>query len=68
MPDENQPGHHPEEEQDKPEPDAFAARLRGEGREPGHEPFAVTLALIPLRLSLHGLRMARNMVERTFRR
>ena len=27
VPEENQPGHHPEREQDKPDPDAFADRL-----------------------------------------
>src|ERR671928_1052692 len=30
VPPENQPGHHPPEEQDKPDLDAFAAKLGGE--------------------------------------
>lgn len=32
VPPENRPGHHPEEEQDKPDPGAFAAKAAGEGR------------------------------------
>jgi len=35
VPPENQPGHHPEKEQDKPELDAFAARLGTDPTAPG---------------------------------
>lgn len=68
VPDENQPGHRPDEEQDKPEIDAFTARFRGEDRPSGREPVAVTVALIPLRLGLYGLRTARRLIERTIGR
>jgi len=34
VPPENQPGHHPTEEQDKPDPDAFAARLGAAPKAP----------------------------------
>ncbi len=32
VPPENQPGHHPDQEQDKPDLDAFVAKLQGEDR------------------------------------
>jgi hypothetical protein len=35
VPPENQPGHHPEQEQDKPDLDAFAARLGTDPTAPG---------------------------------
>jgi hypothetical protein len=41
LPPENQPGHHPEKEQDKPDPAAFVAKFKGEDRpesEPEPEP------------------------------
>ncbi|MDP9454025.1 MAG: hypothetical protein M3P97_11760 [Actinomycetota bacterium] len=31
VPEDNQPGHHPEREQDKPDPEAFIERARGAG-------------------------------------
>jgi hypothetical protein len=34
VPPENQPGHHPPQEQDKPDPDAFAARLGTDPKAP----------------------------------
>jgi hypothetical protein len=34
VPDENQPGHHPPEEQDKPDLDAFAAKLGADPKPP----------------------------------
>ncbi len=39
-PPEQQPGHHPEHDQDKPDPDEFAARLgvKAEGDEPHETP------------------------------
>jgi hypothetical protein len=33
VPEGNQPGHRPERDQDKPDPDAFVARFNGEERE-----------------------------------
>jgi hypothetical protein len=30
VPEANQPGHHPDEEQDKPDPERFRARLAGD--------------------------------------
>ena len=40
VPDEQRPGHHPDDEQDKPDLDAFAQRLGipAEGEEPDDEP------------------------------
>jgi Rho termination factor, N-terminal domain len=32
VPPENQPGHRPDQDQDKPDPDAFVAKLQGEDR------------------------------------
>jgi hypothetical protein len=32
VPPENQPGHHPDQDQDKPDLDAFVAKLQGEDR------------------------------------
>jgi hypothetical protein len=46
VPAENQPGHHPETEQDKPDLDAFAARL-GVTDEPGGSEEASTSAAAP---------------------
>lgn len=46
VPAENQPGHHPETEQDKPDPDAFAARL-GVTNEPASSDEASTPAAGP---------------------
>ena len=69
VPPENQPGHHPPEEQDKPDLDAFAARL-GTAPSPQdaahfaapqptpdeeHEPRLVGLMLMPLRQTMKGL-------------
>src|SRR5205085_2427338 len=34
VPPDNQPGHHPEQEQDKPDPDAFAAKLGTDPKAP----------------------------------
>lgn len=67
VPEENQPGYNPDEEQDKPEFDAFAARLQGEDREGAHGPVYVT-AVLPLRLGLSGLRWAKRSIERVVRR
>jgi hypothetical protein len=48
VPPDNQPGHHPEEEADKPDLDAFAARLTGER---WRQPAVVGLALSGLRVT-----------------
>lgn len=48
VPPDNQPGHHPDEEADKPDLDVFAARLSGEGRR---RPAIVGLALSGLRVT-----------------
>ena len=37
VPPENRPGHHPEVEQDRPDPDAFVARFTGEDSGSGDE-------------------------------
>jgi hypothetical protein len=38
VPPENEPGHRPEHDQDKPDPDAFAAKLSGEDRPTSTSP------------------------------
>lgn len=37
VPPENRPGHHPDVEQDRPDPDAFVARFTGEEAEIGDD-------------------------------
>ena len=44
VPPDNEPGHHPPEEADKPDLDAFAAKL-GAGEPAGRRPAVVDLAL-----------------------
>lgn len=44
VPPENQPGHHPPEEQDKPDPSAFAARLGTAGPDGAPSPDATPRA------------------------
>jgi hypothetical protein len=71
VPAENQPGHHPAKEQDKPDLDAFAARL---GTDPDtaqapsnaeREPRLVGLMLLPLRQTVKALdRLDRTLSER----
>jgi hypothetical protein len=55
VPPENRPGHQPETDQDKPDPDAFAARLQGEGREP---------TPLPLRLAQQGLHVGGQVLQK----
>ena len=79
VPPENEPGHHPPEESDKPDPDAFVAKMSGEGRPgpgrwtiprlAGAGPAAAGLARSGLRLSGRVLGRLQGMIaERLPRR
>src|SRR5205823_3118837 len=67
VPPENQPGHHPIEEQDKPDLDAFgmSAPQPDSGHDQHHEPRLVALALLPLRETVKRLeQLDRSLTER----
>src|SRR5581483_9504642 len=67
VPPENQPGHHPSQEQDKPDPKAFAARMSAPQPEPEgyHESRLVGLVLLPLRETVKRLeQLDRTLTER----
>ncbi len=82
MPPENQPGHHPAKEQDKPDLDAFAAKLGADPKaapvkaadhqpqpDPEREPLMVGLAMLPLRETVKGLeRLERKLTQRLMAR
>jgi hypothetical protein len=75
VPPENQPGHHPPDEQDKPDLDKFAAKL---GTDPEaatdassaeREPRLVGLVLMPLRQTVKGLeQLDRTLSQRLSRK
>lgn len=72
VPPENQPGHQPDQPQDKPDPDAFAARLQGEERSenpgsPGNRDtrqLAVNVALFPVRMAQQGVQWGGQVLQR----
>jgi hypothetical protein len=73
VPAENQPGHHPPDEQDKPDLDAFAARLGADPKAPSatteREPRPVGLMLMPLRQTVKRLeQLDRTLTERLTQR
>jgi hypothetical protein len=80
VPPENQPGHRPEQEQDKPDTDAFTAKLQGEDRtpenqgssgNPGPSPrkLAADAVVLPVQVARRGVeaggRLIRKGVELT---
>ncbi|MGH9009533.1 MAG: hypothetical protein ACRDYF_06730 [Acidimicrobiia bacterium] len=75
VPPENEPGHHPPEEQDKPDLDKFAARLGADPKaakaasSAEREPRLVGLMLLPLRQTVKGLeQLDRTLTERLSRK
>lgn len=62
VPDANQPGHHPDREQDKPPPGAVAARL-GVAPDRGFSRMLVTVATAPFRVTRRMATSLRRRLE-----
>jgi hypothetical protein len=76
VPPENQPGHRPQQEQDKPDPAAFTAKLQGEDRptanqggngDPARHPenLATDAAALPFQVARWGIEMGGWVIQKS---